>query len=214
MSIYRWILLTGFSIFSVSTLFHLIQIIRCANIDDLSTGKGPILPAVAYSLTGALSPLKKETAYLHLPTYISGILYHLGTFLAFLWLIFHFFSLSLSMTLKLISFYFLIITSLCGVTILIKRIVNPKLRHISTPDDYFSNLLTTGFQLLSAFALIQDSLLPSSFIYAGILFLYIPIGKLKHVIYFFISRLYLGLFYGKRGVWPPKKQTLWETRNL
>jgi hypothetical protein len=42
------------------------------------------------------------------------------------------------------------------------------------------------------------------FIYAAFLFLYIPFGKLKHTVYFFSSRIYLGKFFGKRGVWPVK----------
>jgi hypothetical protein len=42
------------------------------------------------------------------------------------------------------------------------------------------------------------------FIAISLLFLYFPLGKLKHAIYFFAARYQLGFFYGWRGVWPPQ----------
>lgn len=212
MSICHWILLAGFGVFFSSALFHFFRVIRHANTEDLSQAKGSILRGVVYSLTGAMSPLNKETAYLHLPTYTAGIFYHLGSFLSFVWLLIHLSRLTFPTIISRISFYLLIAASLCGLTILVKRMVSGKLRHLSTPDDYFSNVLVTGFQMLSAIALVRSSFISYSFLYAGILFLYIPVGKLRHVIYFTLSRFYLGLFYGKRGVWPPKRQKSWQTK--
>jgi hypothetical protein len=39
----------------------------------------------------------------------------------------------------------------------------------------------------------------------SLLMLYIPIGKLRHTVYFFAARYHLGYFFGWRGVWPPAK---------
>jgi hypothetical protein len=214
MSIDRWIFLSGFGIFIVYTIVTLIQIARRAATNDLSEGKGPILPAVFYSMTGAMSPIKKETAYLHLPTYTLGIVYHLGSFLALFWLIFHFFRFSMPDILIRLSTYGFMVTGLCGLIILIKRIVNSKLRHLSTPDDYFSNVLVTGFHFVSAAALFYAGALPWLFVVSGLLFAYMPVGKMRHVLYFFVSRFYLGIFYGKRGVWPPGRRNAWQTKNL
>jgi len=41
---------------------------------------------------------------------------------------------------------------------------------------------------------------------ATILFLYLPFGKLKHVVYYFAARYHLGFFYGWRNTWPPRKK--------
>jgi len=148
--------------------------------------------------------MKKESAFLHLPTYISGILYHLGTFLS----IFLFFFILAQVVLPGIFAYlfsgFFLITGGCGIGILIKRFVKHELRSLSSPDDYISNLLVTLFQILTALGLLFPAILPAYFILASMLLLYFPVGKLKHAIYFFAARYHLGLFYGWRGVWPPK----------
>ena len=44
----------------------------------LDPASGKERTAVAYSFTGAMSPLKKESAFLHLPTYSAGLIYHRG----------------------------------------------------------------------------------------------------------------------------------------
>lgn len=213
LSIPHWILITGFGVFISAVLYFLIEIVRKANIDDLSQAKGLTIPAVIYSLTGAMSPFKKETAYLHKPTYILGIMYHLGSFYAIFLLFLHFFNITLLPIIIRFSYYFLILTSLCGVTILIKRIFNHRLRHLSTADDYFSNILVTGFQILSVITLHKQEISSILFIFAAVLFLYTPMGKLRHAIYFVVSRFYLGLFYGKRGIWPPKRRRAWELKS-
>jgi hypothetical protein len=203
------LLLFGVSIFFISACIQFYRIIHRANTDDLSEGKGPVLPAFLYSLTIGMSPVKKETAFLHLPTYVAGILYHLGSFYALLLIVFHIIMFDLPVWITQISTFFLFGTSLCGLGIFIKRLFIKKMRHISTPDDYFSNILVTGFQLLSAFSLQYSDLIPYLYICTGFLFLYIPIGKLRHVIFFVIARFYLALFYGKRGVWPQKNREKW-----
>jgi hypothetical protein len=138
---------------------------------------------------------------MHFPTYAAGMVYHAGTFICLLWLIFLFFNLQISQWLVNLSILLILFSSLCGIGILIKRMLKPELRALSVPDDYFSSLLVTGFQVCTAIELYSSSILPVLFIYSSFLLLYIPISKLKHSIYFFSSRIFLGRFYGKRGVW-------------
>ena len=214
MTLYHWILVAAFSVCFFSCLFQLLHIILSSKSKDYAASRGRIGSAIVYSFTGAMSPFQKESAYLHLPTYAAGILFHLGTFLSLFWLALHFFSITANSALIYSSAIFLIVTFLCGGFIFIKRIVNFKMRFLSHPDDYFSNLLVTGFQFLSAMVLVTSSLFPLLFIWAAILFLYIPIGKLRHVVYFFTSRIYLGLFYGNRGVWQLKKYRERQSKNL
>ncbi len=204
MTLYKWIFIFGFISFLFSTLYYILKIALKASFNDLSTPKGSLVLGILYSATGAMSPVKKESAYLHLPTYTAGIVYHLGSFLALFWLIIHFFDIQLPSIFSRASSIFLIISAATGFAILIKRITTSKLRLFSNPDDYFSNIIVTGFHLLSSAAILNSSVTPILFIYSGFMLFYIPLGKLRHIIFFVCSRLYLGIFYGKRGVWPPR----------
>ena len=101
---------------------------------------------------------------------------------------------------------FLLVSALCGIGILLKRMIKKGLRELSNPDDYISNVLVTVFQLLMGLTLVSGKVFtPWLFIAAALLLFYIPLGKLKHLLYFFAARWQLGLFYGRRGVWPPIK---------
>jgi len=185
-------------------LFHLFRVISLGNPSDLSSPTGDPKKAVSYAFVGAMSPAKKESAFLYLPTYTAGIIYHIGTFSALALFFIVIFNVNLSPVLSLIIAGLFMISGFCGFGILIKRILKSQMRELSNPDDYISNLIVSVFQWASAGVLISDTLLPVYLLIAGILFLYIPVGKLKHTVYFFAARYHLGLYYGRRGVWPPK----------
>jgi len=171
---------------------------------DYSRKTGNLKSAVTYSFTGAMNPLKKESAYLHLPTYTAGILYHTGTFISIVLFFLFFFDIKLSFALRLILICVLIVSGISGIGIFIKRTITKKLRLLSNPDDYISNLIVTVFQIFTLIALFQESFIPYYFICAALLFLYLPLGKLKHSLYFFAARYHLGFYYGWRRVWPVK----------
>ena len=149
-----------------------------------------------------MSPAKKESAYLHLPTYTAGIIYHLGTFLS----IFLFFIFLLKIEFDTITNYiligFLVFSGISGLGILIKRISKRELLSLSNPDDFISNLLVTLFQLATALVIYKEAGVIIYSIITTALLLYLPLGKLKHTIYFFAARYHLGFFYGWRGIWP------------
>jgi hypothetical protein len=201
---YHWLAIISALICAISCLIHGIRLIRLGKPTDYSQQKGNFHAAVRYSFTGAMSPIKKESAYLHFPTYISGLLYHLGTFVSLFLFVLLISGVYISGLLVFIITTILMITGLCGMGIFIKRIFVQKMRALSNPDDYISNLLVTFVQFLTALVLIRPEFTASYFILVSILLLYLPLGKLKHVVYFFAARYHLGFFYGWRGVWPPK----------
>jgi hypothetical protein len=202
---YHWISLVSLGICLSISLFYLIRLFQLGKPKEYATPAGTIAPAVQYSFTGAMNPSKKETAFLHLPTYFSGIAYHLGTFLAILIFLLSWTGILYPVILKLSMGLFLIAASGCGTGILIKRMLKKGLRGLSNPDDYISNILVTIFQLMTALVLLQDKASPVYYIVTSLLLLWFPAGKLKHAIYFFAARYHLGFFYGWRGVWPPKQ---------
>lgn len=200
-----WFVLVCCGLCLIGCLFHVIRLIRLGRPLDYSPQAGPVAPSVIYSFTGAMHPLRKESAFLHLPTYTAGIVYHLGTFLSIPIFFTFLAQIALPMFILYTSSATLTFSVISGTTILFKRFLKKGLRELSNPDDYLSNLLVTLFQAMTALTCFISQLIPVYFVITGILLLYIPIGKLRHAIYFFSSRYHLGFFFGWRGVWPPKQ---------
>jgi hypothetical protein len=199
---YQWLAIAALAICMINCIYLFFRIISLGNPPEYARRAGNIGKAVRYSFTGAMSPRQKESAYLHLPTYIAGIIYHIGTFLSIIIFFLYFFDLNIGGWACWIAVGILAASSLCGIGILIKRIMKHELRSLSNPDDYISNILVTAFQLITAVDMIY-SVWPAYYIISALLLLYLPLGKLKHAIYFFAARYHLGFFYGWRGVWPP-----------
>lgn len=201
---YHLLALVALLVFGGSSLWHFFRIISLGNPPEYAHKAGNTGAAIKYSFTGAMSPKVKESAYLHLPTYTAGIIYHLGSFLAIVLFFLFLLDININEPYTLIIIVVLAISGLCGIGILLKRLIKKELRSLSNPDDYISNILVTGFQLITAAAMLIQGLWAIYFIVTSLLLLYFPLGKLKHAIYFFAARYHLGLFYGWRGVWPPK----------
>ena len=236
-----WITMLALVWCIVFCVIHFYRLVKLGKVKDLSQKSGNVKEAIIYSNTTAMLPTQKESAYKHLPTYTAGIIYHIGTFLSLLF----FFLLALlpfDMTKNwLINTWwllscmacFLLVSSLCGLSLLLKRVFSKKLRPISNFDDYFSNGIVTLFQLFTCLFCVMvtiviriitcetlEWILPYAalfkttcyitiygyFITAIILFLYLPFGKLKHAVYYFAARYHLGFFYGWRNTWKPKKE--------
>ena len=92
-----------------------------------------------------------------------------------------------------------------GLGLLVRRGVQPHLRGLSSADDVLSNLLVTGFAGLAGATLVLPG--ASRFLpWAGAaLLVYLPLGKLRHSVFFFLSRYHLGAFFGRRGTFPPTR---------
>lgn len=208
---YQWMAITALVVCLTVLLAHFIRMVRLGKPHEFSRPKGNTGKAVTYAFTGAMNPARKESAYLHLPTYTAGLFYHMGTFLS---MFLFFFVLSGLMPEGILAkgiVVFLCISAGSGFAILIKRIIKKELRSLSNPDDFVSNSLVTLFQISTIVTLllptVQLSNWPTAqlfyYLTFSILMLYIPIGKLRHTVYFFAARYHLGYFFGWRGVWPP-----------
>lgn len=167
--------------------------------------QGDGFKGIIYALGKGLAPWEKESARKHLPTYLAGICYHIGIFAALFFLVslvvpFRLGSLSLILLRLLI-----LIGSLCGIGLFVKRSLKPHIRKISCPDDFASNLLVDVFLILALVGTYKTQLESVLFAVSIILILYIPLGKIRHCVYFFYSRILFGLFFGRRGVLPQKQ---------
>jgi len=216
---YQWMALAALGICVIICLMHFIRLIRYGKPTDYSRPVGKTGGAIRYAFTKAMSPAKKESAFLHLPTYTAGLFYHMGTFLSLLLFFFFISGVFPQGWLSYAIASFLCISSISGISILVKRIVKKQIRYLSNPDDFISNLLVTLFQISTISILLSTTVLqsnspivqlsnrptvqPAYYLIFTLLMLYIPVGKLRHTVYFFAARYHLGYFFGWRGVWPP-----------
>ena len=135
-----------------------------------------------------------------MPSYLAGVVFHLSIFFALFLFFYSFWLHSIPTSLKLMGSLGLGAGLLCGFGLLLKRIFTPYLRSLSHPDDYFSNAMVEAFLLVGWLSL-REGTFPTYFYFmAGILFLYLPLGKLRHSLFCLYSRAIWGSFLGRRGV--------------
>jgi nitrate reductase gamma subunit len=169
-----------------------------------SPAEGSRWKGVTYAFGRGMLPWEKESAARHLPTYIAGMIYHAGVFAAILSILFLAAGIRPPEAAVTVFRFFLAAGFLSGAGLLLKRGVQPRMRYISCPDDYVSNLIVDGFVLSGLLSSLLATAEPVFFILAILTFLYMPLGKIRHCFFFFYSRLLFGSYFGRRGVLPPR----------
>jgi nitrate reductase gamma subunit len=91
-----------------------------------------------------------------------------------------------------------------------RRLSNPAIRLISTPDDIFSLALLTVWSFVSIFAVpnrpdLGEGALMLYFILTAFFLIYVPFSKISHYLYYPFTRFYFGRTMGHRGVYPIKR---------
>ncbi|MCR4964030.1 MAG: hypothetical protein K6A41_00060 [Bacteroidales bacterium] len=213
MCIIQYIALAAVLFCICGLLSFFIKIVKLGKPNDLSEKSGDVTKGVIYANTKAMMPQNKESAFLHLPEYAAGILFHIGSFMSLLVFVLSFFPFFNRWIGGDDKIHYLIallplIGCICGYILLVRRAVVKEMSSWSTLDDYISNFLTSTFQLMTLLYLVFPCSKAINILYyiACILLLcYMPFGKLRHVVYYFAARFHLGFFYGWRNVWPPKK---------
>ena len=165
--------------------------------------KGDVKKGIVYAFGKAMMPWEKESAGKHLPSYLGGILYHLGVFSGFFYLLVPLVSVDLPALVLLFVRIVLVVGAISGVALLLKRILSPQMRVLSCPDDFAANIIVNIFVL----AALLHTFYPIThffFLDAVITFLYMPLGKIRHCFFFFYIRILFGMFYGRRDIFPPK----------
>lgn len=99
---------------------------------------------------------------------------------------------------------------LVGILRLFRRVSDPYMRAISTPDDYFSILLLTIWFLFTTLAVPNnvekgEGILLTYFIMTAFFLIYVPFSKISHYLYYPFTRLWFGRTMGYRGVYPLRK---------
>jgi hypothetical protein len=145
--------------------------------------------------------LDKESVAKHRPTLLAGALYHLAIFAGLgyvLWL-----AVPLRPSPPLWALRPALLAGLiAGLSLLVKRSVKPSLRRLSCPDDFFANLFVDAFLCLALLRTWVPALEPVVLGASVLLFVYIPLGKIRHCFFFFYTRLVFGRHFGRRGALP------------
>jgi nitrate reductase gamma subunit len=147
-----------------------------------------------------MMPWAKESTRTHLRAYLRGIVFHIGIGAAFLILILSpwrdVVAPSVHWALALLSGA----GALTGLGGLAARIGEPRLRRLSTPDDFFAVALVSAFTAAGAAAGLTPGARPVFYLLAAVTLAYIPFGKIRHCFYYFFARYFFGIAFGRRGV--------------
>jgi hypothetical protein len=95
-----------------------------------------------------------------------------------------------------------------GLMRLVRRLTNPVLRSVSSPDDYFSLILLLLWFAAGVLALPNrpgegEGPLILYFALTAFFLVYVPFSKICHYLYYPFTRYYLGRSLGHRGAFPP-----------
>jgi hypothetical protein len=164
--------------------------------------KGSAGAGVLYALTTASAPWAKESASRHLPSYVAGIVYHIAVATMLVRLAASLFAWPLPPGAEPVLAAVFAAGVAAGASLLIKRGLDARLRAMSVPDDFFSNVAVTLTLVAALVAALDPARVPLlQWVGAGLL-LYVPLGKLRHMAFLLTSRRLVGSFYGRRGVRP------------
>ena len=169
---------------------------------DYSLRAGSPARGLIHNFTSAMLPGHKESVRLHPAEFAAGIALHLGVFAA------------LAEVLVLLAngavperFGGLRVIAAvglpAGIALLVRRVRSPLLRRLSAPDDYVAVLATVGLLGFATLPFPGPNSPAWLLGYAVPFFLYLPLGKLRHAVFFFVARAELGRRLGYRGVYPP-----------
>jgi len=156
-----------------------------------------------YNFTTAMTPAHKESVRRHPLKFAIGVVLHAGVALSLacvgllvVWPEGGYRALALARPLVGLAL-------LAGIFLLVHRAVSADLRAMSAPDDYLAIVASCGLLALASVVRISPTNEAPFLIYACGLLVYLPLGKLRHVVFFFVARADLGRRLGYRGVYPP-----------
>jgi len=170
------------------------------------------MKGILYSWATIAMPWAMESSRNKLFFYIQFVIFHIGVTMAILlsFIIPYTPDLLISSTFIIPLFQLFIgLACIIGFGRLIRRIINPYMRAISSPDDYFSVILLTVWFGFTFFAVPNDisqgeGVMTTYFILTAFFLIYVPFSKISHYLYYPFTRYWFGKSMGHRGVYPLK----------
>ena len=191
------------------TIFALIYAVKIWKLSKLphpkevSPSRGNLPRSIAASYASVLTPWRIESLHDHWVRWTAFAIYHLGIFAA----IAATFTIPFlpGMMTPAVRWAFVVSIALAfvaGWMKLVWRLVRPEIRILSTPDDYFSLIVLQVWFFIAMPAILWEphGWLVTYFVMTALLLVYVPLSKISHYIYWFFSRYFFGVRYGRRGV--------------
>lgn len=175
---------------------------RRALPEDRSPMKGDPARGIAYAFTTGMMPWAKESTRIHLVAYLRGIGFHLGIFAALGALLASPFWSRLPAWLMDTLGVAMAAGALLGAAGAILRLLERNLRGLSSPDDHFAVWLVSAFMAAGAAAVWNADWMIPFYVVSAVVLAYVPLGKIRHCLYYFFSRIFFGRFFGRRAVFP------------
>ena len=178
------------------------------------TGAQGTTPAkgILYSWANIAMPWAMESTRRQYFIYAQFVVFHLGvtTAIALSFIIPYWPNLLENQTVVLIVQIVIGAAFAVGVMRIIRRVGNPYMRAISSPDDYFSLLLLTTWFFFALLSVPNQTAggewhLLTYFMLTAFFLIYVPFSKISHYLYYPFTRYYLGKTMGYRGVYPVQR---------
>ena len=179
------------------------KLARLPHPKEVSPAKGNLPRSIAASYASVLTPWRIESLHDHWVRWLTFAVYHLGIFAA----------IGATFTIPFLPDLMTpAVRWACAIAIglafvagwmkLAWRLVRPEIRILSTPDDYFSLLVLQLWFFVAIPAILWEphGWLVTYFVMTALLLVYVPLSKISHYIYWFFSRYFFGVRYGRRGV--------------
>lgn len=170
---------------------------------DFSAARGHPASGVFYNFTKAMLPANKESVRNHPGKFVIGMVLHLGALASLLTALLLALDPTIGMKLLAPVRWLALLGLAAGAALLIRRPRDPNLRTMSSPDDYLASAATCGLLVFTALAPLYETGAAVLLLYTSALLIYLPLGKLRHAVFFFAARTNLGRRLGCRGVYPP-----------
>ena len=182
------------------------------------TGSPTTTPAkgILYSWASIAMPWAMESTRQRFLLYVQFVIFHLGVTAAIgLSFVIPYGYGDLPVHGGLVWFFRVVIGAafVVGVMRMVRRVADPYMRAISSPDDYFSLVLLTVWFLFAVLAAPNDTqstagqwYLLTFFVLTAFFLIYVPFSKISHYLYYPFTRYYFGKSMGYRGVYPLQRR--------
>lgn len=186
----------------LSLAFMIWRTARLPRKPSYASPSGSESRGVKYVFTKGMMPGEKESVRDHLPTFIGGALYHLGILISAAFLVVVMIEIELPEGVLWPARVCVAAGLASGLGLVIKRIALGKMRIISVPDDYIANALVDLYLLSALLASFSTHWVALFTAVATVLLVYLPLGKIRHCVFYFYTRVQFGRLFGRRGVLP------------
>jgi nitrate reductase gamma subunit len=164
---------------------------------------------IIYSWANIAMPWAMESTRRNFFLYVQFVIFHLGVTAAIVLSFIIPYGPGLLASSAVVLFLQVLIGAalIVGIMRFIRRVGNPYMRAISSPDDYFSLTLLTVWFFFAVLAVPNETAngewhLLAYFMLTAFFLVYVPFSKISHYLYYPFTRYYLGKSLGHRGVYP------------